>query len=73
MTLGHFRTALRSFTKQVPFRSFQVELVSGSRIAVEHPEALTIEKTRLGFVLIHRRPTGRYTVFEVAEVVCVIE
>ena len=73
MTLNHFRTALRSFAKQVPFRPFYVELISGSRIAVEHPEALTIDKTRFGFVLIHRRPTGQYTVFEVAEVACLIE
>ena len=35
-----FERSLRGFSQRVPFQPFAVELVSGSRITVDHPEAL---------------------------------
>jgi hypothetical protein len=40
MTAEHFERIIRAFQKRAPFRSFTVELVSGTRIDVDHPEAL---------------------------------
>ena len=42
MTAGHFERVVRAFQKRAPFRSFQVELVSGSRFVVDHPEAMVL-------------------------------
>ncbi len=42
MTADHFQTTLRAFQGRVPFRSYIVELVSGDRVQVDHPEALVI-------------------------------
>ena len=36
----NFSNALRAFARRAPFKPFVVELVSGERIVVEHPEAL---------------------------------
>ena len=35
-----FEKSLRAFAKRAPFRPFVVELVSGSTLLIEHPEAL---------------------------------
>ncbi|MBV9009786.1 MAG: hypothetical protein JO354_11570 [Verrucomicrobia bacterium] len=35
-----FDRALRGLSRRVPFREFLVELVSGTRFVIEHPEAL---------------------------------
>ena len=40
-----FKTVLANFLKQRPFTPFTLELVSGSRIEVNHPEALTLYET----------------------------
>lgn len=40
MTIESFATALRAFVRRKPFRPFTVELLSGDRFAVDHPEAL---------------------------------
>ena len=40
MTPGNFEQTLRAFQKRTPFRSFVVELVSGFRFEVDHPEKL---------------------------------
>jgi hypothetical protein len=42
MTADHFQTTLRAFQRRTPFRSYIVELVSGDRITVDHPEALVV-------------------------------
>jgi hypothetical protein len=42
MTPQNFRIALRAFTRRTRFRPFLVELVSGDRIRVVHPEALAL-------------------------------
>jgi hypothetical protein len=36
----HFERTLRAFAHRTPFRPFTVELVSGTRIEIDHPEAL---------------------------------
>ena len=50
MEPGTFDRALQSFVRKAPFRAFTVELVSGKRIKVDHPEALVVEQAekRLG-------------------------
>ena len=40
MDKDNFERSLRSFVKRKPFLAFSVELVSGERILIEHPEAL---------------------------------
>ncbi len=35
-----FDESLRAFTRQRPFHPFIIELVSGSQLSVDHPEAL---------------------------------
>lgn len=40
MTEVSFKKSLRAFARRTPFKQFQVELVSGDRFVVEHPEAL---------------------------------
>lgn len=40
MTSESFATALKAHVRRNPFRTFTVELVSGNRFAVDHPEAL---------------------------------
>ena len=42
MTPEHFQTTITAFQKRAPFRSYLVELVSGDRVRVDHPEALVI-------------------------------
>jgi hypothetical protein len=42
MTADHFDRSLRSFQRRKPFRAFTVELVSGDRFQVDHPEALIV-------------------------------
>lgn len=40
MTPNNFERALRAFQRRKPFQPFTVELVSGDRFQVDHPEAL---------------------------------
>jgi hypothetical protein len=42
MTADHFDRSLRAFQRRSPFRAFTVELVSGDRFQVDHPEALIV-------------------------------
>ncbi|MGH7179450.1 MAG: hypothetical protein ACREJC_18885 [Tepidisphaeraceae bacterium] len=42
MTSEHFQTTIRAFQRRTPFRSYVVELVSGDRISIDHPEALVV-------------------------------
>lgn len=42
MTTEHFQTTIRAFQRRTPFQPYVVELVSGDRITVDHPEALVI-------------------------------
>ena len=42
MTTEHFQTTIRAFQRRSPFQPYVVELVSGDRVRVDHPEALVI-------------------------------
>jgi hypothetical protein len=42
MTPGHFQTTIRAFQRRTPFKTYVVELVSGDRVQVDHPEALVL-------------------------------
>ena len=42
MTADNFDRTLRAFQRRTPFRPFTVELVSGDRFQVDHPEALVL-------------------------------
>jgi len=42
MTTDHFQTTMRAFQRRTPFKPYVVELVSGDRVQVDHPEALVI-------------------------------
>ena len=55
-----FNRSLRALSQRVPFQVFTVELISGTRIAVEHPEALVY---RAG-TAVHFAPDGALTLFD---------
>jgi len=40
MTAKSFERIVSAFQKRAPFRSYLVELSTGSRVVVDHPEAL---------------------------------
>jgi len=42
MTNDNFERTLRAFQRRTPFKVFTVELVSGNRFQVDHPEALVL-------------------------------
>jgi hypothetical protein len=42
MASDHFQTTIRAFQRRTSFRPYVVELVSGDRITVDHPEALVV-------------------------------
>lgn len=42
MTADHFERTLRAFQRRAPFQPFTVEMVSGSRFQVDHPEAMVV-------------------------------
>jgi hypothetical protein len=69
MTRDKFQLVLRSFNKRRPFQPFTLELVSGGRIAVIHPEALTQQRD----LLVFRSTKGTHHVFDYATVVQFIE
>ena len=45
-----FEETLTELRRQTPFRPFVVELLNGSRIEVEHPEALAYTQRRAVYV-----------------------
>lgn len=59
MTREQFQLALRAFYKRRPFLPFVLELASGSRVMVSHPESLL----RQGELLLHRGLDGVHSVF----------
>jgi hypothetical protein len=60
MTTEYFQTTLRAFQKRTPFRPYQVELVSGDRVRVDHPQALVIR----GGVAVFLAPDGAPVIFD---------
>jgi hypothetical protein len=65
MQAEHFERALRLFTRRKRFKPFTIELVSGDRFAVTHPEAVTLRDDLALFVA----PDQTFRRFD-AEVVC---
>ena len=55
-----FERSLRELTHRTPFRPFVVELVSGTRFTVDHPEAVVF---RSG-VGVYLAPDGAPTLFD---------
>jgi hypothetical protein len=60
MVARTFANSLRALARRAPFRPFQVELVSGQRIKVDHPEALVFR----GGVAVDVSSTGVPTIFD---------
>jgi len=60
MTSEHFQTTIRAFQRRSPFKSYIVELVSGDRVQVDHPEALVIR----GGVAVFVSSTGEPAIFD---------
>ena len=57
MNPEHFERTLRSFRRRTPFRPFTVEIVSGHRFQVDHPEALVLRDGVAVFVAAGGVPT----------------
>jgi hypothetical protein len=57
MTPANFERSLRAFWRQRPFRPFEVELVSGDRFQVDHPEAMVLRGGVAVFVAADGMPT----------------
>ncbi len=57
MTPKHFERTLRAFQRRAPFRPYTVELVSGDRFQVDHPEALVLRDGVAVFIAAGGVPT----------------
>ncbi len=55
-----FDRSLRAFCRRVPFQPFTVELLSGTRFRVEHPEALAVN----GGTAVYIAPDGTPSLFD---------
>jgi hypothetical protein len=69
MMADHFQTTIRAFQKRAPFQPYFVELVSGDRVRVDHPEALVIR----GGVAVFVAADGAPAIFDNEGVSQVIE
>ena len=55
-----FDRALPSFARRSPFRPYVIELVSGERIVVRHPEAVAMHDE----IAMFRNPRGEFHLFD---------
>jgi hypothetical protein len=55
-----FERALRAFARRTPFRAFVIEFVSGTRLHIEHPEALVFR----GGAAVHIDKDNEFTLFD---------
>jgi hypothetical protein len=69
MERANFERALQAFVQRRRFKPFHVELASGSRFTVDHPEALA----RRGAVAVFIDAHGNYTLFDSTGVTKVTE
>jgi hypothetical protein len=60
MTSENFSSALRSFYRRRPPRSFVVELNTGEQLVIRHPEAIAMRGDMIVFVT----PRSRYQLFD---------
>jgi hypothetical protein len=68
MTGDDLAEIFRQLSKRRPFRSFMIELQSGDRLTVSHPEAIV----RTGAIFAHRAPDRGLRVFDAPSVSQVI-
>jgi hypothetical protein len=59
MTTQDLERALRAMARRRPFHPFVIELHSGDRIVVSHPEAVS----RSGHLFIHHGPDRGHSIF----------
>jgi len=64
MTPENFEKVLHGYLDRAPFRPFTIELLNGSRVEVNHPEALTLRKD----LVVYKSSRGMYGVFECSAV-----
>jgi hypothetical protein len=60
MELPAFEQSMRAFTRRTPFEPFVVELMSGSRMQVNHPEAVAFNRG----VAVYIAPDGTPSLFD---------
>ena len=60
MERANFERSLQAFVQRRPFKPFHVELASGARFTVDHPEALA----HRGPVAVFIDAEGNYTLFD---------
>ncbi len=60
MEAKSFEKSLRAFTTRKPFRSFEIELISGTTLIIDHPEALVIR----GGAAVHVDKENEFTLFD---------
>jgi len=60
MKADTFERSLKAFCQRKPFRPFLVELVSGARLTIDHPEALV----HRGRAAMHIDREGNFTLFD---------
>jgi hypothetical protein len=69
MTPDNFARAYRTFHRRVPFQPYTIELISGARLEVSHPEAVTLYEE----MVIVQSSRGPRSVFEYESVVRFID
>jgi hypothetical protein len=60
MEKANFERSLPAFVQRRPFKPFRVELASGTRFTIDHPEALA----HRGAVAVYIDAQGNYTLFD---------
>jgi hypothetical protein len=69
MERANFERSLQAFVQRRPFKPFRVELTSGSRFTIDHPEALA----HRGAVAVFIDAQGNYTLYDSTGVTQVTE
>jgi hypothetical protein len=69
MSAENFSLVFSLFSRREPWRPFTIELVSGARVEVNHPESLSQSEE----ILKCKSTTGLVCIFEVASVVRFID
>ena len=60
MVADSFARSLKAFAKRRPFKPFIVELTSGEKLLVEHPEALVFRDS----IAVHFSPKHEISIFD---------
>lgn len=60
MQLETFERSLRAFSRRTPFQPYMIELTSGSRFAINHPEAVGFN----GGLAVYISPDGAPSLFD---------